>query len=89
MVRDSDPGCYPPVTLRQLAAEDRAQLLGEAYAAFALQKVSLIRNAFPYLAQGAMIAMVKRRLDWDAAAFCREKESVDNFVSELRDYDNL
>jgi hypothetical protein len=89
MVRDSDPGCYPPVTLRQLAAEDRAQLPGEAHAAFALQKVSLIRNAFPYLAQGAMIAMVKRRLDWDAAAFCREKESVDNFVSELRDYNNL
>jgi hypothetical protein len=77
------------ISLRQLAAEDRAQLPGEAYAAFALQKVGLIRNAFPHLAQGAMIAMVKRKLDWDAAAFCREKESVDNFVSELMDYDNL
>jgi hypothetical protein len=36
-----------------------------------------------------MIAMVKRKLDLDAAQFCREETTVDAFVSELIAYDNL
>jgi hypothetical protein len=77
------------VSMRQLAAEDRTRLSDETYAEFAIKKIALIRTAFTHLEEGAMIAMVKRKLDFDAARFCREKKSVEAFVSELVDYDNL
>jgi hypothetical protein len=35
-----------------------------------------------------MIAMVKCKLDFEAAQFCREKTTIEAFVSELIDYDN-
>jgi hypothetical protein len=77
------------VGLRQLAAEDRSRLPDETYAEFAIKKVALIRTSFAHLDEGAMIAMVKRKLDWEAARFCREKTTVNAFVSELIEYDNL
>jgi hypothetical protein len=77
------------VGLRQLAAEDRSRLPDETYAEFALKKVALIWTSFAHLDEGAMIAMVKRKLDWEAARFCREKTTVNAFVSELIEYDNL
>jgi hypothetical protein len=77
------------VALRQLAAEDRSRLQGETYAEFAIKKVALIRTSFAHLEEGAMIAMVKRKLDFEAAQFCREKTTVEAFVSELIEYDNL
>jgi hypothetical protein len=77
------------LSLRQLAAADRAGLPGETYAEFAIKKITLIRTSFAHREEGAMIAMVKRKLDWEAAQFCREKMTVEAFVSELIDYDNL
>jgi hypothetical protein len=50
------------VALRQLAAEDRSRLPGETYAEFAIKKVAAIRTSFAHLEEGAMIAMVKRKL---------------------------
>jgi hypothetical protein len=77
------------VAMRQLAAEDRSRLPSETYAEFAIKKIALIKTSFAHLAEGAMIAMVKRKLDLEAAQFCREETSVDAFVSELIAYDNL
>jgi hypothetical protein len=77
------------VATRQLAAEDRKHLPGKTYAAFAIKKLALIRTSFAHLEEAAMIAMVKRKVDFDAAQFCREKMNVEAFVSELIDYDNL
>jgi hypothetical protein len=77
------------IGVRQMAAEDRFRMPGESYADFAIQKVFLIQRAFEHLAPSAVIAMVKRKLDWEAAAFCREMDSIDDFVSELIQFDNL
>jgi hypothetical protein len=77
------------IGMRQMTAEDRCRMPGESYADFGIQKVSLIRRAFAHLAPSAVIAMVKRQLDWEAAAFCRERDNIDNFVSELIEFDNL
>jgi hypothetical protein len=77
------------IGIRQMAAEDRCRTPGESYADFGLQKVFLIRRAFEHLAPSAVIAMVKRKLDWEAATFCRERDNIDNFVSELIEFDNL
>jgi hypothetical protein len=97
----SGPGCWQrfkeemehrfsvDVGLRQIEAEDRTRHPDELYADFALQKMYLIRRAFPNLAPSALIAMVKRKLDWEAVSFCRERASVDNFVTELMEYDQL
>jgi hypothetical protein len=97
----SGPGCWQrfkeemehrfsvDVGLRQIKAEDRMRHPDELYADFALQKMYLIRRAFPNLAPSALIAMVKRKLDWEAVSFCRERASVDNFVTELMEYDQL
>jgi hypothetical protein len=100
-IMTTKPGCWDrfkdvmstrfsvDISMRQLAAEDRIRLPGEAYAAFALQKISLIQRAFGHMGPGAIIAMVKRKLDPAAASFCREKDGIDKFVAELTDYDNL
>jgi hypothetical protein len=72
-----------------MTAKDRCCMPGESYADFGIQKVFLIRRAFAHLAPSAVIAMVKRKLDWEAAAFCTERDSIDNFVSELIEFDNL
>jgi hypothetical protein len=77
------------IGIRQMSAEDRCRVPGESYADFGIQKVSLIRRAFAHLAPSAVIAMVKRKLNWEAAAFCRERNNIDNFVSELIEFDNL
>jgi hypothetical protein len=77
------------IGVRQMAAEDRSRMPSESYADFAIQKVFLIQRAFEHLAPSAVIAMVKRKLDWEAAAFCREMDSIDDFVSELIQFDNL
>jgi hypothetical protein len=77
------------IATRQLAAEDRSRLPSETYAEFAIKKMALIKTWFAYLAEGAIIAMVKRKLDLDVAQFCREETTVDAFVSELIAYDNL
>jgi hypothetical protein len=77
------------ISMRQLAAEDRSRLPGETYAEFAIKKITLIRTSFAHLKEGAIIAMVKCKFDFEAAQFCREKETVETFVSELIDYDNL
>jgi hypothetical protein len=52
------------VALRQLATEDRSRLPGETYAEFAIKKVAAIPTSFAHLEEGAMIAMVKRKLDF-------------------------
>jgi hypothetical protein len=77
------------VATRQLAAEDRSRLTSETYAEFAIKKLALIKTSFAHLEEAAMIAMVKRKLDFEAAQFCREKSSVEGFVSELIEYDSL
>jgi hypothetical protein len=77
------------IAMRQLAAEDRSRLPSETYAEFAIKKLALIKTSFAHLAEAAMIAMVKRKLDLAAAQFCREETTVDAFVSELIAYDNL
>jgi hypothetical protein len=74
---------------RQIEAEDRTRYPNESYANFAIQKMYLIRRAFEHLAPSAIIAMVKRKLDWEAAQFCRERKDVNNFISELMEFDNL
>jgi hypothetical protein len=95
------PGCWSPlkafieqrfsvdVGLRQIEAEDRTRYPHESYADFAIQKIFLIRRAFEHLAPSAIIAMVKRKLDWDAAQFCRERKDINDFISELMEFDNL
>jgi hypothetical protein len=77
------------VGLRQIEAEDRARYPNESYADFAFQKMYLIRRAFPNLASSAVISMVKRKLDLAAVSFCRERNSVDDFVTELMEFDHL
>jgi hypothetical protein len=77
------------IGIRQMTAEDRCRMPSESYADFGIQKVFLIRRAFAHLAPSAVIAMVKRKLDWEAAAFCKERDNIDNFVSELIEFDNL
>jgi hypothetical protein len=77
------------IGIRQMTVEDRCRTPGESYADFGIQKVFLIRRAFAHLAPSAVIAMVKRKLDWEAAAFCRERDNIDNFVTELIEFDNL
>jgi hypothetical protein len=77
------------IGIRQIEAEDRVRHPHESHADFAIQKIFLIRRAFEHLAPSAIIAMVKRKLDWDAAQFCRERKDVNDFVSELMDFDNL
>jgi hypothetical protein len=77
------------IGMRQMAAKHRVRMPGESYADFAIRKVFLIQRAFEHLAPSAVIAMVKRKLDWEAAAFCRELDSIDDFVSELIQFDNL
>jgi hypothetical protein len=74
--------------LRQLAAEEvRVHRPGVPSATFAVWKIYYIQCADPHLAPGAAIAMVKRELGWEAAAFCRERENIDDFISELTEFD--
>jgi hypothetical protein len=77
------------IAMRQLAAEDRSRLPSETYAEFVIKKLALIKTSFAHLEDAAMIAMVKRKLDFEAAQFCREKSDVEAFVSEIIEYDNL
>jgi hypothetical protein len=77
------------VGLRQIAAEDRTRYPHESYADFAIQKIYLIRRAFEHLAPSGIIAMVKRKLDGDAALFCRERKDVNEFITELMEFDNM
>jgi hypothetical protein len=77
------------VAMRQLATEDRSRLPSETYAEFAIKQITLIKTSFANLAERAMIAMVKRKLDLEGAQFCREETTVNAFVSELIAYDNL
>jgi hypothetical protein len=77
------------IGISQMTAKDRCCMPGESYADFGIQKVFLIRRAFAHLVPSAVIAMVKRKLDWEAAAFCTERDSIDNFVSKLIEFDNL
>jgi hypothetical protein len=77
------------VGLRQIEAEDRTRLPHESYADFAIQKIYLIRRAFEHLAPSGIIAMVKRKLDGDAALFCRERKDVNEFITELMEFDNM
>jgi hypothetical protein len=74
--------------LRQLAAEEvREHRPGVPCATFAIWKIYYIQCADPHLAPGAAIAMVKRELGWEAALFCREQENIDDFISELTEFD--
>jgi hypothetical protein len=77
------------VGLRQIEAEDRARYPHESYADFAIQKIFLIRRAFEHLAPSGIIAMVKRKLDGDATLFCRERKDINEFITELMEFDNL
>jgi hypothetical protein len=74
--------------LRRLAAEEVRELRpGVPCATFAIWKIYYMQCADPHLAPGAAIAMVKRELGWEAAAFCREQENIDDFISELIEFD--
>jgi hypothetical protein len=73
--------------LRQLMAEERELRPGVPCATFAIWKIYYMQCADPHLAPGAAIAMVKRELGWEAAAFCRERENIDDFISELTEFD--
>jgi hypothetical protein len=77
------------VGLRQIEAEDRTRLPHESYADFAIQKIYLIRRAFEHLAPSGIIAMVKRKLDGDAVLFCRERKDINEFITELMEFDNV
>jgi hypothetical protein len=61
------------VATRQLAAEDRTYLPGETYAEFVIKKLALIKTSFAHLEDAKMIAMVKRKLDFDAAQFAARR----------------
>jgi hypothetical protein len=74
--------------LRQLAAEEvRAHRPGVPCATFAIWKIYYMQCDDPHLAPWAAIATVKRALGREAAAFCRERENIDDFISELTEFD--
>jgi hypothetical protein len=77
------------VGLRQIEPEDRIRYPHKSYANFAIEKIYLIRPAFEHLAPSTIIAMIKRKLDGDAILFCHERKDVNEFITELMEFDNL
>ncbi|KAL0630472.1 hypothetical protein Q9L58_010682, partial [Maublancomyces gigas] len=73
--------------VRQTKADERKKNPNETYTEYIMNKIQLLRFAYPDASESSLIQKARRGLDRDADRYCREYSSIERFYDEIVRYD--
>ncbi|KAA8894782.1 hypothetical protein FN846DRAFT_894749, partial [Sphaerosporella brunnea] len=77
----------PDLGVMQFEADSYRKPHGDSWAAFGIRKYRLLKRAYEGSEEANIILKMKAVMDTEVVRFCKEKSSIDGFISELMDYD--